>query len=217
MAKRVSVDGWLFTVTLILVFVGLVMVFSASAVMAKERYGSPYSFVLKQFGSAVVGVYGPDTLDAKLANNAVTSNKINTEAVTTGKIYMKSDGSPWRAQINGRRPANVPMTAAASRAGSTPLNPAVTPDASKAFEEKKKAMIEGKLAPFDGVITKRNVDVGDLIDQSNEDLYLFSTDYPHGDCDFPHSVTKFRRRTDLSDEAKEMILWKNPARLYGIS
>src|SRR6266446_3406725 len=44
MAKRVSVDGWLFTVTLILVFVGLVMVFSASAVMAKERYGSGYFF-----------------------------------------------------------------------------------------------------------------------------------------------------------------------------
>ena len=32
MAKRVSVDRWLFTVTMLLVFVGLVMVFSASAV-----------------------------------------------------------------------------------------------------------------------------------------------------------------------------------------
>ena len=48
MAKRVSVDGWLFTVTLFLVFVGLVMVFSASAVMAKDRYGSGYYFLLRQ-------------------------------------------------------------------------------------------------------------------------------------------------------------------------
>jgi cell division protein FtsW len=56
MAKRVSVDGWLFTVTLILVFVGLVMVFSASAVMAKERYGSPYYFLFRQMGWAVVGI-----------------------------------------------------------------------------------------------------------------------------------------------------------------
>ena len=56
MAKRVSVDKTMFTVTLLLVFVGLIMVFSASAVMAKERFGSPYSFVLKQFGWAVVGV-----------------------------------------------------------------------------------------------------------------------------------------------------------------
>src|ERR1700675_3761502 len=56
MAKRVSVDRWLFTVTMLLVFVGLVMVFSASAVMAKERFGSPYTFVLKQFFWAVAGI-----------------------------------------------------------------------------------------------------------------------------------------------------------------
>ena len=56
MAKRVSVDRWLFTVTALLVFVGLVMVFSASAVMAKERFGSPYTFVLKQLFWAVAGV-----------------------------------------------------------------------------------------------------------------------------------------------------------------
>ncbi|HEY6185380.1 MAG TPA: putative lipid II flippase FtsW [Terriglobales bacterium] len=56
MAKRVSVDRWLFTVTLVLVFVGLVMVFSASAVMAKERYGSGYYFLLKQLGWAVAGL-----------------------------------------------------------------------------------------------------------------------------------------------------------------
>ena len=56
MAKRVSVDKTLFTVTLILVFIGLVMVFSASAVMAKERFGSPYYFVLRQVGWAVAGL-----------------------------------------------------------------------------------------------------------------------------------------------------------------
>jgi cell division protein FtsW len=56
MAKRVSVDGWLFTVTLLLVFVGLVMVFSASAVMAKDRYGSGYYFVLRQMVWAVGGI-----------------------------------------------------------------------------------------------------------------------------------------------------------------
>jgi cell division protein FtsW len=56
MAKRVSVDGWLFTVTLILVFLGLVMVFSASAVMAKERYGSAYYFLFRQVGWAAGGL-----------------------------------------------------------------------------------------------------------------------------------------------------------------
>jgi len=56
MAKRVSVDRWLFTVTTLLVFVGLVMVFSASAVMARERFGSPYAFLSKQLIWAVAGL-----------------------------------------------------------------------------------------------------------------------------------------------------------------
>src|SRR5581483_380784 len=56
MAKRVSVDRWLFTVTLLLMFVGLVMVFSASAVMARERYGSGYTFLFRQLAWAVGGI-----------------------------------------------------------------------------------------------------------------------------------------------------------------
>src|SRR5258707_14075819 len=55
MAKRVSVDRVLFVVPLLLVFVGLVMVFSASAVMAKEKYHSGYFFLLRQMGWAVAG------------------------------------------------------------------------------------------------------------------------------------------------------------------
>jgi cell division protein FtsW len=56
MAKRVSVDRWLFGATLLLVLLGLVMVFSASAVIAKDRYGSPYTFLIRQIGWAVAGV-----------------------------------------------------------------------------------------------------------------------------------------------------------------
>jgi len=56
MAKRVFADKWLFIVTLLLVFVGLTMVFSASAVMAKEKFGSPYTFVLRQLAWAVAGI-----------------------------------------------------------------------------------------------------------------------------------------------------------------
>lgn len=56
MAKRVSVDRWLFTVTMLLVFLGLVMVFSASAVMARERFGSAYAFLLKQLIWAGAGL-----------------------------------------------------------------------------------------------------------------------------------------------------------------
>lgn len=56
MAKRVSVDKWIFFTTLILVVVGLAMVFSASAVVAQERFHSPYAFVGRQAGWAVGGV-----------------------------------------------------------------------------------------------------------------------------------------------------------------
>ena len=56
MAKRVGVDKWLFGVTVLLVFIGLLMVFSASAVMAKERYGSPYTFVARQALWALLGL-----------------------------------------------------------------------------------------------------------------------------------------------------------------
>lgn len=56
MAKRVSVDRWLFSVILVLVCIGLVMVFSASAVMAKARYGSPYTFLIKQAAWASAGI-----------------------------------------------------------------------------------------------------------------------------------------------------------------
>ena len=56
MAKRVSVDKYVFTATLLLVFIGLIMVFSASAVMAKEKFGSPYTFLLRQFAWALAGM-----------------------------------------------------------------------------------------------------------------------------------------------------------------
>jgi cell division protein FtsW len=46
----------LFTVTMLLVFVGLVMVFSASAVMARERFGSEYAFLSKQLMWAAAGL-----------------------------------------------------------------------------------------------------------------------------------------------------------------
>lgn len=56
MAARVGVDKWLFFTTLLLIVVGLVMVFSASAVVAQERYHTPYAFVGRQAGWALAGV-----------------------------------------------------------------------------------------------------------------------------------------------------------------
>ncbi|MGD0732066.1 MAG: putative lipid II flippase FtsW [Terracidiphilus sp.] len=56
MAYRVGVDKWLFFTTMLLIVAGLVMVFSASAVMAQERFHSPYAFVGRQALWALAGV-----------------------------------------------------------------------------------------------------------------------------------------------------------------
>jgi len=56
MAKRFGIDKWLFGSTLLLVVIGVVMVFSASAVMATERFGSGYYFLLRQLGWALAGL-----------------------------------------------------------------------------------------------------------------------------------------------------------------
>ncbi len=56
MAKRVGIDKLLFAATLLLTGVGVVMVFSASAVLAGERFGSPYHFLFRQLGWALAGL-----------------------------------------------------------------------------------------------------------------------------------------------------------------
>ena len=56
MAKRVGIDKWLFGSTLLLVVIGVLMVFSSSAVMAGDRFGSPYHFFGRQLGWAIAGL-----------------------------------------------------------------------------------------------------------------------------------------------------------------
>ncbi|HXE30216.1 MAG TPA: putative lipid II flippase FtsW [Terriglobales bacterium] len=56
MPKRLAYDRILFGTTLGLVTFGLIMVFSASALMATERSQSPYGFVLRQAIGALLGV-----------------------------------------------------------------------------------------------------------------------------------------------------------------
>jgi cell division protein FtsW len=58
MAKKLSSDKWLFGITLALVFCGVIMVFSASAVLAERRFDSPYYFLIRQGIWALVGLAG---------------------------------------------------------------------------------------------------------------------------------------------------------------
>jgi cell division protein FtsW len=56
MAKRVGVDKWLYGVILLLVLFGLAMVFSASAIMALDKYHSAYYFLNREAGWAALGL-----------------------------------------------------------------------------------------------------------------------------------------------------------------
>ncbi|HVN79716.1 MAG TPA: putative lipid II flippase FtsW [Terriglobia bacterium] len=58
MARKLSSDKLLFAVTVFLVLVGVVMVFSASAEMANEKFHSPYYFLLRQGLWAALGLLG---------------------------------------------------------------------------------------------------------------------------------------------------------------
>ena len=58
MARKLRSDKLLFLATLLLVCSSVVMVYSASAVLAMERYQQPYLFLFKQVTWAVAGVFG---------------------------------------------------------------------------------------------------------------------------------------------------------------
>jgi cell division protein FtsW len=56
MARKLTSDKWLFTATLLLVCISVVMVYSASAVMAMEQNHAPYYYLFKQAAWALLGL-----------------------------------------------------------------------------------------------------------------------------------------------------------------
>ena len=58
MPRSLQPDQKFFGVTLALCFIGVVMVFSASAVTAKQLYGNGYVFLVRQLVWLVVGLFG---------------------------------------------------------------------------------------------------------------------------------------------------------------
>jgi predicted TIM-barrel fold metal-dependent hydrolase len=56
-----------------------------------------------------------------------------------------------------------------------------------------------------------------VIESIGDDKIVFSTDYPHGDSDFPHAVEEFLEMGGVSNESRKKILWDNCARLYGLN
>jgi cell division protein FtsW len=56
MSRKLSYDTWLFGTAMLIVVVGLVMIYSASAIMATQRFETvPYHFMMRQFVWLVAG------------------------------------------------------------------------------------------------------------------------------------------------------------------
>ncbi len=58
MPRSLQTDRWLFLATLALCLIGAVMVFSASAVTAREQFGNAYTFLLRQMAWLALGLAG---------------------------------------------------------------------------------------------------------------------------------------------------------------
>jgi len=80
----------------------------------------------------------------------------------------------------------------------------------------------GKLKPSEyfkrqcWISTEHEKELPMIIELLGDDNIVFSTDYPHGDSDFPEGVAEFLEMDGVSNESRKKILWDNCARLYGL-
>jgi len=75
MPRKLSPDVWLFGLVLALVSLGVVMVYSASAILAADRFGDPFFFLKKQLFWAAIGggcLWAAMTMDYRRLERLVT-------------------------------------------------------------------------------------------------------------------------------------------------
>jgi predicted TIM-barrel fold metal-dependent hydrolase len=91
----------------------------------------------------------------------------------------------------------------------------------KAVEKGRLAHIK-KLKPSEyfkrqcWISTEAEKELPMIVQLIGDDNIVYSTDYPHGDSDFPHAVEEFLEMDGVSKESRKKILWDNCARLYGL-
>jgi uncharacterized protein len=89
--------------------------------------------------------------------------------------------------------------------------------------EKGRFPTAGKLKPSEyfqrqcWISTEHEKELPMIISLIGDDKIVFSTDYPHGDSDFPRAVEEFLEMDGVSKESQKKILWDNCARLYGLT
>ena len=54
------------------------------------------------------------------------------------------------------------------------------------------------------------------IEYLGPDHFVYASDVPHWDTEFPENLAQLRNQPDLSEEVKEKILLKNAKTLFGV-
>ncbi len=92
MAQRLKTDWILFTTVLVLVSFGVLILYSASSIMAQLRYGSTWHFVIRQLAWAAAAVVVMMTFKRtdyrKFRNPAVAFGAIGTALLMLGLVYV---------------------------------------------------------------------------------------------------------------------------------
>jgi len=92
MAVRLKTDWILFFTVLVMVSFGMVILYSASSIMADLRYGSAWHFVVRQAAWAVVAVVAMMTLKRtpyrKFQNSAVAFTAVAIALLLLGVVYL---------------------------------------------------------------------------------------------------------------------------------
>jgi cell division protein FtsW len=92
MALRLKTDWILFLTVLVMVSFGMVILYSASSIMADLRYGSAWHFVIRQAAWAVVAVVAMMTLKRtpyrKFQNSAVAFTAVAIALLLLGVVYL---------------------------------------------------------------------------------------------------------------------------------
>jgi predicted TIM-barrel fold metal-dependent hydrolase len=89
--------------------------------------------------------------------------------------------------------------------------------------EKGRFPTAGKLRPSEffkrqcWISTEHEKELPMTVELIGDDNIVFSSDYPHGDSDFPHAVDEFLELPGVSQDTRRKILWDNCARLYDLS
>lgn len=67
------------------------------------------------------------------------------------------------------------------------------------------------------ISTEHEKELPMIIQLIGDDKIVFSTDYPHGDSEFPDAVKEFLELDGVSEASQRKILWDNCARLYNLT